>query len=129
MRAWEFSCEIMGHPPGVNNLYFNAHGKRVKSAQYRRYEQLVALTPFQGRRCDSKGLYECLVEVYGDWFCKNGQVCTKDIDGMLKALLDCVCRKAGIDDSRIFRLEVVKLDGASRDRTRVFLRSLERATP
>lgn len=107
-------------------MYAQVRGRRIKSREYRRFEALVIDTAIKYRLGTEKlpeGPIACYVEFYGSWYTKLGKIRKKDVDSGIKALIDCVFRAIGEDDSKIFRLHVQKVK-ADFNRSTLSLRPL-----
>jgi Holliday junction resolvase RusA-like endonuclease len=114
-------------PPSVNKLFSTVRDrntgalKRVLTAHARRVRRLV-LAMVQGR-CDPDRLYEMHMTVHLKAFTAAGAVRKVDLTNRVKFLEDCVCAALGIDDSRIFRVVLVKVDSAE-EQTVIEMRAL-----
>jgi Holliday junction resolvase RusA-like endonuclease len=54
-------------------------------------------------------LIQLEIEVYQNWFFKNGKIKKEDIHNMDKILIDSMCGKWGIDDSRVQLMSIQKI--------------------
>jgi Holliday junction resolvase RusA-like endonuclease len=100
----------------VNHAYINRPGRgRVLSSEARQWKedaQLVltaGLRPYRAqlsmqRHC----LYRVELEFFDDWFTKAGEPRKKDVDNMMKPMLDVLASAMGIDDKRFFEVALAK---------------------
>ena len=56
-------------------------------------------------------IYRVLISVCNNWLYKNGKIKKQDIHNMDKFLIDAMCSKLGFDDSQIWAVHMVKVQG------------------
>ena len=120
MKKKLIMLELDGLPPTVNHMYINAHGRRFRTEECRKYQEEVSAAlktlwkgqPYKGR-----------VALKIQLFTANRR--RWDIDNRLKALQDCL-QLAGVvkDDSQINYLSIERLY-AKKDGTILTLSSME----
>ena len=114
-------------PPSVNKLFATVRDqatgalRRVLTAHARRVRRLI-LGLVRGH-ADPEGLYELFVTVRLRAFNSDGGVRKVDLTNRIKFLEDCVCAALGIDDSRVFRVVMLK-QHADEEQTCIELRPM-----
>lgn len=106
-----WSITIPGLPPTSNHLFISAGRFRVKSPEYRKYEQSVSReTSAKGQPAD--GPLHASIYLYSpNWFTKSGSIRKVDLANREKALLDAVAKAhPWFKDERIFKLSMYKLN-------------------
>jgi len=103
---------VLPLPPGVNNQYATVGGRRVLSAEARRFKASVK------NRIDnlsfSGGLSEALrqtllrsyLSLFIDFYFPTPM--KRDLDGGLKITQDALCESLGINDNRVVDIHLVK---------------------
>lgn len=95
-------------PPGVNNQYATVNGRRVLSAEARRW-RLAAERHIVGLDVDAEFLAvlrDGYLAVFVDFFFETPL--KRDLDGGLKIALDTICGALGVDDRRVVDIHLVK---------------------
>lgn len=85
-------------PLSVNDAW---KGRRYRTDQYKQYQKIVALLLKNQKIPEGKLL---LKVIFG--FSSKGS----DIDNPLKPFIDCLQKKYGFNDNKIYRLEIDKVD-------------------
>jgi Holliday junction resolvase RusA-like endonuclease len=94
----------------VNSLYINVRGRgRILSAEAKRWKQAVTSIAAQSKgRLPRYALYSIEITVFDKWLTKKGVPCKRDIDNVIKALVDSVASGLGFDDSCVFDIRAIK---------------------
>lgn len=99
-------------PPGVNNQYATVNGRRVLSAEARRFKSLVqrqieAMT-FSGDLSQQlvQALDSSYLSLFIDFFFPTPM--KRDLDGGLKITQDALCEALHINDNRVVDIHLVK---------------------
>lgn len=99
-------------PPGVNNLYATVGGRRILSADARRFKAQVAShvqsLRFSGQLPDSllTNLRSGYLSLFIDFYFPTPM--KRDLDGGLKITQDALCESLGINDNRVVDIHLVK---------------------
>lgn len=97
--------------PTVNHLYWHKGNVKImkKDAKLMRQEivKICEEQPISKIIPYENGL-DVEVEVYEDWYCKNGSVKKKDVANREKFMMDSVFAGLGIDDKYIFKHTIIK---------------------
>lgn len=108
----EFHITLPFLPPSVNKLFSTVRDsktgvtKRVLTKQARKIRKLIhAMVHGQ---LNSSLLYELEIEIHLNAFTKKGSVRKVDLTNRVKFLEDSICDALGIDDSHIFRVQLLK---------------------
>ena len=106
-------------PPSTNQLYCTVFGRRVLSAEGRKYKAYVgARTPaYRGVMEDNEWLVFTLtfhVPLYNATTAKHKKKIW-DLSNRIKVLEDAICAALGIDDRAVIRMELEKVDAPKRD--------------
>ena len=94
-------------PPGVNNQYSTVNGRRVLSAEARRWKKRALLElagrfpPEFGERARS-GYLALFIDFYFETPMR------RDLDGGLKIAQDTICEALKVDDRRVVDIHLVK---------------------
>ncbi len=94
-------------PPGVNNQYSTVNGRRVLSAEARRWKKL-ALSELRAtfgpsfRERAKAGYLALFIDFYFE------SPLRRDLDGGLKIAQDVICEALGVDDRRVVDIHLVK---------------------
>jgi crossover junction endodeoxyribonuclease RusA len=99
-------------PPGVNNQYATVNGRRVLSAEARRWKALVSERMSNMRF--SGALPEVVIStlrsgylsLFIDFYFATPM--KRDLDGGLKIAQDAICENLGINDNRVVDIHLVK---------------------
>lgn len=99
-------------PPGVNNQYATVNGRRVLSAEARRWKALVSEQMSELRF--SGALSEVVINtlrsgylsLFIDFYFATPM--KRDLDGGLKIAQDAICENLGINDNRVVDIHLVK---------------------
>lgn len=123
-------------PPSTNNLFFTVPKtfRRVKSAEYVAFEKLVAQVC--AIRTDRREIvrmvgrpYRMTVDLFSpSWRYKNGNMKRQDLDNLLKALSDSICKQFGLADECCVELIARKLVGQA-EKTVVSFEFIEKSLP
>jgi len=90
-------------PPATNNLYVNVGKHRVPSSALRKYKKAVA------DHLDEYGVGHCTGRLSVEIHAYPPDKRIRDLDGMLKAMLDALTEaRVWDDDSQIDRLSIVR---------------------
>jgi Holliday junction resolvase RusA-like endonuclease len=96
--------------PSVNHLYFVFRGFRRLTKEARKL-QLEIAELCNNLECTE--LQDCrlrvIIDVYEDWYCKNGSVYKKDLANREKFLLDAVMESLNLKDEFVFSLKMNKI--------------------
>jgi crossover junction endodeoxyribonuclease RusA len=115
-------------PPGVNNLYATVNGRRVLSAEARKWKALV------GERMSDMRFSGSLPDLVVDTL-RSGYLSLfidfyfatplkRDLDGGLKITQDAICENLGINDNRVVDIHLVKRIDPLRPRIDVQLENI-----
>ncbi|HST03194.1 MAG TPA: RusA family crossover junction endodeoxyribonuclease [Chloroflexia bacterium] len=115
-------------PPGVNNLYATVNGRRVLSAEARKWKALVSERMSEMRFSGSlpdlvvdtlrSGYLSLFIDFYFATPLK------RDLDGGLKVTQDAICENLGINDNRVVDIHLVKRIDPLRPRIDVQLENI-----
>lgn len=112
LYAIKFSAPLM--PPSVNSLYnVFRYGQKIevklKPEVLFFKSKLKSYVPAWTFQHSGEIIYFSMKLHDPDYFFKNGKVRKKDLPNMVKAAIDAVCEKIGVDDSYVkdFRLSHV----------------------
>ncbi len=94
-------------PPGVNNQYSTVNGRRVLSAEARRWKKQAHLELagiFAPAFCERArtGFLALFIDFYFETPLR------RDLDGGLKITQDTICEVLGVDDRRVVDIHLVK---------------------
>jgi crossover junction endodeoxyribonuclease RusA len=115
-------------PPGVNNLYATVNGRRVLSAEARKWKALV------GERMSDMRFSGSLPDLVVDTL-RSGYLSLfidfyfatplkRDLVGGLKITQDAICENLGINDNRVVDIHLVKRIDPLRPRIDVQLENI-----
>jgi crossover junction endodeoxyribonuclease RusA len=99
-------------PPGVNNQYATVNGRRVLSAEARRWKAIVGESMrdmrFSGALPDPvvDTLRSGYLSLFIDFYFATPM--KRDLDGGLKITQDAICENLGINDNRVVDIHLVK---------------------
>ncbi len=99
-------------PPGVNNQYATVNGRRVLSAEAKRFKAAVDRRIEEMRFSDeiSPALLDVLrqsfLSLFIDFYFATPM--KRDLDGGLKIAQDALCEALGINDNRVVDIHLVK---------------------
>ena len=99
-------------PPGVNNQYATVNGRRVLSAEARRWKAIVGASMrdmrFSGALPDPvvDTLRSGYLSLFIDFYFATPM--KRDLDGGLKITQDAICENLGINDNRVVDIHLVK---------------------
>lgn len=96
--------ELKAFPPSTNKLYFQKGYKRIKTQEFRVFEQYVNRQVSQYSVVGKNKPFAFHVDFFSNWLTKKGEVRKKDLDNYLKVLIDCVCAALKIDDCFVFEI-------------------------
>jgi crossover junction endodeoxyribonuclease RusA len=112
-------------PPGVNNQYATVNGRRILSAEARRWrrvaEQQIGAIEIdaQFRQISRDGYLAVFFDFYFETPLK------RDLDGGLKIALDAICAALDVDDRRVVDIHLVKRIDPLRPHVAVELEALD----
>jgi crossover junction endodeoxyribonuclease RusA len=99
-------------PPSINQQYATVNGRRVLSADSRRYKREVrkAMRRLRAEGTISEALVVALrrgfVALFIDFFFETPG--RRDLDGGLKITQDAICEALGVNDNRVVDVHLVK---------------------
>jgi crossover junction endodeoxyribonuclease RusA len=99
-------------PPGVNNQYATVNGRRVLSAEARRFKAdvqgKIAAMRFSGALPEQalSALCSGYLSLFVDFYFPTPM--KRDLDGGLKITQDALCEALGINDNRVVDIHLVK---------------------
>jgi crossover junction endodeoxyribonuclease RusA len=99
-------------PPGVNNQYATVNGRRVLSAEARRFKSAVGKHVEEMRFSGeiTQALLEAMrasyLSLFIDFYFATPM--KRDLDGGLKITQDALCESLGINDNRVVDIHLVK---------------------
>lgn len=99
-------------PPGINEQYATVKGRRVLSAEARRFKAEVnseiASLSYAGRLPAAmiEALRSAYLALFIDFYFKTPM--KRDLDGGLKITQDALCESLGINDNRVVDIHLVK---------------------
>lgn len=103
---------IPGLPPSTNNLYMTIRGRRVKTAEARKWEKHVQAHMPASLQLKKSSVLAVSMDFHSPrWFYKNGKPRKRDVDNMLKATMDAVFSKMegqGVNDTQVFSIRGTK---------------------
>ncbi len=110
-------------PPSINSQYSTVNGRRVLSAEARRWKK-VALGKLAGlfepvfQRQASEGYLALFIDYFFETPLR------RDLDGGLKITQDVICEALGVDDRRVVDIHLVKRIDPLRPRMAVEIEAL-----
>ena len=116
-------------PPGVNNLYVSVNGRRVLSAEGKRFKAEVrahlAEMQFSGELQDNtlQALRSGYLSLFIDFYFATPM--RRDLDGGLKITQDALCEALEINDNRVVDIHLVKRIDPLRPRIEVQMETIE----
>ena len=125
--------ELPGLPPSTNQLYSNFRGRRVLSAEGKRYKRNVAMRvakefPAAGP-WTNRDPFSLKITLHFDIHTRTKGAQNRykkfDVSNRVKVLEDAVCESFGIDDRQVLHLEVIKCPTQGPERTVVTWRRLQ----
>ena len=100
--------EIPFKTPTINHLYYHRGNIKILKPEGRKLREEIAKI-VQAIPFDLKESYlKIEVEIYEDWFFKNGKIATKDIANREKFLIDSIFKALELDDKLIFETRLKK---------------------
>jgi crossover junction endodeoxyribonuclease RusA len=99
-------------PPGINNQYATVNGRRVLSAEARRFKtgvgEHISRMRFSGDISDGAlaALRGGYLSLFIDFYFATPM--KRDLDGGLKITQDAICEALGINDNRVVDIHLVK---------------------
>lgn len=115
---------IPGLPPSTNNLYMTIKGRRVKTAEARKWAKHVQAHMPKGLQLKSSAILAVSMDFHSpSWFYKNGSPRRRDVDNMLKATMDAVFEplaKQGVSDQQVFSIRGTKRETKGTEESVVF---------
>ncbi len=118
-------------PPGVNNQYATVNGRRILSADARRFKGEVA-NRLQSLRFSGHLTGEMLaalaagyLSLFIDFYFATPM--KRDLDGGLKITQDALCESLGINDNRVVDIHLVKRIDPRNPRIEVQIETIQEA--
>jgi crossover junction endodeoxyribonuclease RusA len=118
-------------PPGVNNQYATVNGRRILSADARRFKGEVA-NRLQSLRFSGHLTAEMLtalssgyLSLFIDFYFATPM--KRDLDGGLKITQDALCESLGINDNRVVDIHLVKRIDPRNPRIEVQIETIQEA--
>ena len=121
-------CLTLPVPPGVNNQYATVNGRRVLSAEGRRFKAEVGkrvsdlLFERDGGGSLLGALRESYLSLFIDFYFATPM--KRDLDGGLKITQDALCEALQINDNRVVDIHLVKRIDPRRPRIEVQLETI-----
>jgi len=107
--------EIDQKTPTINHLYGH-HGfrKYLKPEAKKLRDYIIELinnqvTPYEVDKLKEKKTLTVVVDIYENWYTKNGEVKRKDVANREKFLIDSIFEALGLDDKKIFEHRMRKI--------------------
>lgn len=103
---------VLPLPPGINNQYATVNGRRVLSAEARRFKvgvgEHISRMRFSGEISDGvlAALRGGYLSLFIDFYFATPM--KRDLDGGLKITQDAICEALGINDNRVVDIHLVK---------------------
>jgi crossover junction endodeoxyribonuclease RusA len=103
---------VLPLPPGINNQYATVNGRRVLSAEARRFKvgvgEHISRMRFSGDISDGvlAALQGGYLSLFIDFYFATPM--KRDLDGGLKITQDAICETLGINDNRVVDIHLVK---------------------
>jgi crossover junction endodeoxyribonuclease RusA len=103
---------VLPLPPGINNQYATVNGRRVLSAEARRFKvgvgEHISRMRFSGEISDVvlAALRGGYLSLFIDFYFATPM--KRDLDGGLKITQDAICEALGINDNRVVDIHLVK---------------------
>lgn len=97
------------YPPSANNLYATVRGRRVLTAQGRRFKATAATTALAAGMRPMTGEVQVRIDVYRPR--RAG-----DLDNTLKSILDSLKGVAWADDSQVKRIDAERFEDKANPR-------------
>ena len=102
--------------PSVNHLYFVWKGRKILTKEARALKKEIAeIIGETGIIGFSEKPLKVSVDIYENWFCKNGEVYKKDIANREKFLIDAVFEALEMDDKFIFESKFKKIQSETEE--------------
>jgi len=115
-----FELHIPCLPITVNKAYPTSRsGRRFKSPELKRFNDIVHRAMFTNE-AQPEGRLSVEIELYADWYIRNGSIRKIDCDNYIKTLVDSVFANLDSDDCQIWDLKVSKVDGLIGTRIRIY---------
>jgi len=112
--------------PSVNHLYFNFRNIRILTKEARtlkkEIEEIVKNEKILFNNFDNQ--FKVKIEIYEDWFFKNGEVKRTDIANREKFLVDAIFDALGIDDKYIFENTMIKIQSDTEEKAVITIEEL-----
>lgn len=123
----DVTIEYSGKLPSINHMYGrNKWGGMYLKSPGVALKKAVVLSTKGKLPVDVEVGYELVV--YGNWYNKSEKAKTRikkrDSNNLVKLIVDACCDALGIDDSQIFREQVVKEQGEEGFRVRFYVCSI-----
>lgn len=98
--------------PTINHLYGQRGFQKFLTKEAKelreRIKEIVQKEKSKGFFLRNANDIELIVEIYENWYNKNGSVKRKDISNREKFLIDSIFNELGIDDKGIFKHTMIK---------------------
>ncbi len=114
---------VLPLPPGINNQYATVNGRRVLSAEARRFKvgvgEQISRMRFSGELSEGvlAALRGCYLSLFIDFYFATPM--KRDLDGGLKITQDAICEALDINDNRVVDIHLVKRIDPRNPRVRV----------
>ena len=96
--------------PTVNLMYSTFRGHRIKSKEARELSKEVAEIVLNTQTCIIDNELKVSIEVYSNWYNKDGTIKKRDIANLEKFITDSIFDKLeDMDDKQIFKLTMKKI--------------------
>jgi len=95
--------QIPSLPSSINQIYAINFGQRhiFLRPEVKRWKTDMKVYIPKWKPSDT-GYIRVDIDIYSNWFYKNGKVKRADLQNLEKVLIDTICEKIGIDDKFIF---------------------------
>jgi len=98
--------------PTINHLYgqrgFHKYLTKEAKELRKEIEEIILKIKCKGWVLLNTNNLEVVVEIYENWYTKNGDVKKKDVANREKFLIDSIFNALGIDDKGIFKHTMIK---------------------
>jgi hypothetical protein len=110
--------------PSVNHLYYHFRNAKILTKEARELQkQIKEICP---KECYIKErLLKVVVEIYEDWYFKNGNVAKKDVSNREKFLIDSVFSALDLDDKFIFEQSLKKIQSETEEKAVITIEVLD----
>lgn len=112
MNCGIMKLKIPFKTPTINHLYFNWNNRRIltKKAKELKIEiKEVVKKQLTNEKFNENEKLKINIDIYEDWYCKNGSIKRKDISNREKFLVDSIFDAININDKQIFKHTMNKI--------------------